>query len=77
MEGGSTNLRINSLLFLYFSAKWASKSPISCLVIYLEEVAEDIHSRKLGVRVGGYNWISLAVVSRRGTAKRSCDMAIH
>ena len=40
-------------------------------------MAEEIHSRKLGVIVGGSNWITLPSVSRRGMTKRSCTMDTH
>ena len=77
IEGESANLKTKSLLVLSFSAKWASKSSISCLLKSLEEVAEYIHSKKIGVRVGGSNWIILPTVSRRGVVKRSCTMASY
>ena len=75
MEGGSSTLGMKSLLFLSFSAKWASKSPIGFLFKYFEEVAEEMHSRKWGVRVGGSNWITFPAASRRGILNRRYSMA--
>ena len=71
MEGRSSTLRIKFLLFLSFSAKWASKSLISCIFKSLEEMSEEMHLKKLGVRVGGLIWMTLPTISRRGMAKKS------
>ena len=71
MDEGSETLKIKSLLFLSFSAKCASKIPISYLLRSLEEVAEDTHSRKLGVRVVGVSLMMLSVASRRGVVQMS------
>ena len=43
----------------------------------MEEVAEDINSRKMEVRVGGSNWIKLSAASRRRVSKVICAIAIN
>ena len=77
MEGWSATLRMKSLLFLSFSAKWISKISISCLLKSLDDVIEEMHSRKLGVMVGGSNWILFLAASKRWMTKRSCTIATH
>ena len=69
---------MKSLLFLSFSDILASRSLISCLVRFLEEVAVETRSRKLGVRVGGgSSCMILATVFRMGMTQISCTMATY